>query len=523
MGQILIPAPVSTATAPIRRRPRIPDAAVIAVIATVLAALGASRPSLWFDEAATLSAATHRSLPELWRMLTHIDAVHGLYYLFMHGWFTVFPATEFWARLPSCLAAGGGAAGVVVLSRMFASRQVSVCAGAVYAILPRITWAGIEARPYAFSALAAVWVTVLWVTALRRNTRALWVGYAIAVVGSTLLSVFAVLMLPVHAAALRRMPGGRAVRRRWVVAAGGAAAAVAPFLWFASGQIRQVGWIRPPSPHTVGEIVVQQYFEQSTPFAALAWLLIAAAVVAVRSGARRPPGDDRGALVWLCVVWLLVPTAAAMTYSVWVKPVYYPRYLIGTAPAMAIVLAFAVTTVVGSRRAVIGIVAVMALAAAPNFVVHQRGRYAKEGWDYSAVADVIVGHARAGDCLLIDNTTRWAPGPIRALTAARPDAFATLTDPGLGPHRQALGRLWDGHLGVAALADRLDRCAVVWTVTDHDRLLPAHQAAAMLPAGARFARSPDGRVLHALGFHVVERWQFTFAQVIRSTRGVAKT
>ena len=49
---------------------------------------GGARPSLWFDEAATISAST-RTVPELWRMLGNIDTVHGLYYLVMHGWFAI--------------------------------------------------------------------------------------------------------------------------------------------------------------------------------------------------------------------------------------------------------------------------------------------------------------------------------------------------------------------------------------------------------------------------------------------------
>src|SRR5690242_10159314 len=56
------------------------DPVLAAVLAVAVSAAGAARPSLWFDEAATISAAT-RSLPELWRLLHNIDAVHGLYYL----------------------------------------------------------------------------------------------------------------------------------------------------------------------------------------------------------------------------------------------------------------------------------------------------------------------------------------------------------------------------------------------------------------------------------------------------------
>lgn len=491
---------------------------MIAVAATVISAIGASRPSTWFDEAATISASTHRSLPQLWHLLTHIDAVHGLYYLFMHGWFAIFPATEFWSRLPSCLAVGAGAAGVVVLTRRFAGRQASVCAGVLYAVLPRVTWAGVEARPYAFSAMAAVWLTVLCMTAARRDTGPLWVAYSLAVVASTLLNTFTVLMVAVHATVLRSPEYERSTTRRWAVAAGSALAAVAPFLWFSQGQIRQIAWIDPLDWHTAVEIAQQQYFDKSVPFAILAWLVIAVAVVAVRTDARPALDNDRRRLVVLCVAWMLIPTLATVAYSAMVKPVYYPRYLISTAPAMAIALALAVTTLAGSRRAVIGVVAVLVIAAVPNYVVNQRGRYTKEGWDYSAVADVVAAHAGDGDCLLIDNTTRWLPGPIRALPAGRPEAFAKLRDPGLGPHRQTLGRLWDGHLAVWALTDQLDRCPTIWTITDHDRSLPAHQLAVMLPPGHRFARTPDGRVLHTLGFHVVERWQFTYSQVIKATR-----
>ena len=61
------------------------DPVAVAAFAIAVSAAGSARPSFWFDEAATISAGS-RSLPELWRLLGNIDAVHGLYYLFMHGW-----------------------------------------------------------------------------------------------------------------------------------------------------------------------------------------------------------------------------------------------------------------------------------------------------------------------------------------------------------------------------------------------------------------------------------------------------
>ena len=109
-----------------------------------------------------------RTLPELWKLLGHIDAVHGL--PADARLVCLFPPTEFWSRLPSCLADRGRGGGVVVFAKQFPGGATALCAGAIFAILPRMTWAGIEARSYGASvAAAAVWLTVLFVAAVRRN------------------------------------------------------------------------------------------------------------------------------------------------------------------------------------------------------------------------------------------------------------------------------------------------------------------------------------------------------------------
>src|SRR5271163_1086499 len=195
-------ADVVVEPAPARPRGRLFDPWAIAVLACVISAGWAGRPSLWFDEGATISASANRTVPELWRTVTHIDAVHGLYYLLMHGWFALFPATEFWSRVPSCVAIGAAAAGVTVFTKQFTGRTTAVCAGVVFAILPRTTWAGMEARSYAFAAAAAIWLTVLFVNAVRRNKRRLWLCYTPALMLSVLLSLNLLLLVPVHAAML---------------------------------------------------------------------------------------------------------------------------------------------------------------------------------------------------------------------------------------------------------------------------------------------------------------------------------
>ena len=176
------------------------DPLIVAVLAAAVSLAGAGRPSFWYDEAATISASYSRSLSQLWQMLGNVDAVEGLYYLLMHGWFRIFPPTEFWSRVPSGLAVGGAAAGVVVLGKQFSSRTVAVASGVVCAILPRTTWAGIEARPYALSMMAAVWLTVLLIRATRRDNAWVWLSYGIVLAMSVLLDVYLVLLFFAHVA-----------------------------------------------------------------------------------------------------------------------------------------------------------------------------------------------------------------------------------------------------------------------------------------------------------------------------------
>ena len=87
----------------------------------------------------------------------------------------------------------------MVFGKQFLPRTTAVCAGIVFAILPRVTWAAVEARSYALTAAAAVWLTVLLVTSVRRNRWWLWLLYSLALMLSILLNVYLVLLVPAYA------------------------------------------------------------------------------------------------------------------------------------------------------------------------------------------------------------------------------------------------------------------------------------------------------------------------------------
>ncbi len=502
---------------PPRSPGRLLDPLAIALLASLIGSVAASRPSLWFDESATISASLSRSLPELWKLLGHIDAVHGLFYLLMHGWFALVPATEFWSRVPSCVAVGIAAAGVVVLARQFLPRHTAIYAGVVFAILPRVTWAAVEARSYALQAAAAVWLTVLLITAIRRHRGWLWVLYALALMVSILLNIYLVLLVPVYAVVTPMLRRQRSVVVCWAISSAVAVGALTPLMLFAHGQSFQVAWIHPLTWHTILDVVLHQYFDNSVPFAVMTALIFVAALTIRLTGRWQSAGDTRRILI-ICAAWMGLPTAISLIYSALSDPFYYPRYLFFTMPAMSIVIAVAVVAIARRPRWIALALVALAVAAIPNYFLSQRQRYAKEGWDYSDVADLITAQAAPGDCLLVDNTVGWLPGPVRALVAARPAAFQPLVDIGRGVPAPKRETLWDGHVAVWLIVGRLYKCTTLWTITTHDTRLPNHQAGKSLPPGRLFGRAPAYLVPQNVGFHIVERWQFHRTQVIKSTR-----
>ena len=506
--------------APVRPLGRLLDPWLIGVLAAVISGAWACRPSLWFDEGATISASASRTLPELWRLVGHIDAVHGLYYLLMHGWFAIFPPTEFWSRVPSALMIGAAAAGVTVFTKLFVpGRATAVCAGAVFAILPRITWAGMEARSDAFAAAAAIWLTVLFVAAVRRNMPRLWLCYPLGLMLSILLNLNLILFVLVYATMLPLLAPKKSRKSPviwWAVSSAIAIGIVTPFIVFSHGQVSQVNWIYPVSWHYAFDIILRQYFDHSVPFAILTAVLIVVAIVARLTGARAPAGDVRH-LLMICAAWIVLPTAFIVIYSAIGEPMYYPRYLIFTAPAAAVVLALCIATIARKPWPMAGVVLLCAVAALPDYLFTQRWPYAKEGWDYSQAADLISSHAAPGDCVMVDNTVPWKPGPIRALLASRPAAFRSLIDVERGVYGPKVGSLWDGHVAVWLTTAKINKCPTIWTITNRDKSLPDHQTGASLSPGA-FGHAPAYRFPGYLGFRIVERWQFHYSQVIKSTR-----
>ena len=111
---------------------------------------GLDRGGMWGDESVTFQVA-QRTVPQIWRLLHDVDAVHGLYYLFMHAVLTVHPS-EVVLRLPSVCAATATAGLVAALGVRLAGPRAGLGAGVLYAITPMTGHYAQEGRSYALVA-----------------------------------------------------------------------------------------------------------------------------------------------------------------------------------------------------------------------------------------------------------------------------------------------------------------------------------------------------------------------------------
>ncbi|WP_207842957.1 glycosyltransferase family 39 protein [Williamsia soli] len=492
------------------------DTISIAVLALVVSIVGSANPSFWYDEAATISAST-RPLPELFDLVSSTDSAHTFYYLLMHGWFDIFPYTELSARIPSSLAVGAAAAGVVTLGRLLSTRSVALSAGVIFAVLPRITSAGIEARPYALATLASVWVTVILVVAARRTSRWLWALYAVVVVFAVLINIHLLMLVGVHLCTLVMLGAPRLVLRSWAISTTAAIVVLAPYLVFMRAQSGQLSWIDPLDRRTFGNVLLTQYFDFSVLFGVLAYVVVAVAAFLYLRRREVVSFDGQAETAVISVVWMLVPTVGLLVYSIVSQPIYVDRYLSFTAPAAALLVGVSVVTVARKPAPIAALLLVFAVAAVPNWIT-QRGDYAKFKMDYSQVADTIAAQSSPGDCLLLDDNVSWEPGPIRPLLSARPDAYDQLVDVGLGKPGRDQGKLWDDNIAPHLIRDKINACSVIWTIAERDPALGDRDVGPQIAPGIPFGKTYAYRVPARLGFHIVERWQFNISQVTKSVR-----
>ncbi|NNN34739.1 hypothetical protein HLK59_31140 [Streptomyces sp. S3(2020)] len=342
----------------------------------------------------------HRSLPDLWATLGQADAVHGLYYLLLHGLFGVFGGADplLVLRLPSVLATAVASGTLALLGRRLAGARAGLLAGVVFALLPPVQRYAQEGRSYAVVCMLVVWASYLLVRAVETRSRRVWAGYAAVMVAACLLHEFAVLAVVAHLFALPR-----SARRTGLRVAAVVCGCLAPLAVVSMGQSEQVAWIGGVGGDLVG-------------FSAVTVLGLVCAVLL-----RRDPPARRGPLPGFAPALLVLP-AFLLLLSTPFKPLFVDRYVL-YGHAGAALLVGAVLDRSLRARGRIRAVAVLATGAALLVLlpvgVGLRTPQSRAD-DVTAVAEAVRAAGSDGDGVLYMPARRrvWSlvdPGSVRGL------------------------------------------------------------------------------------------------------------
>lgn len=397
------PVAAAAPTAGGRSRSSWPVIAGPAALAAILTFTQITGRSLGFDEGATVAIASQHG-SALWAGIAHDGGNMSGYYLLLHVLIGAFGDGLLVLRVVSALAIVATVALVALIARRLFSAPVALAGGTLAAVsLPLIYW-GQTARAYA-PMVAFVCAGMLAFIKLcdppdRGAGRGAWLGYVAAMTLAMYSSFVAVLIVPGQLLVLVH-------RRRAWRAVGSALGAVAlvclPLVVLAvrrgSGQLF---WV--PRPSRMIETQVLQSltsagltpsFHHTATTYVLMWGTVAAVVALVADAiVRWRQGED----VWgraLVLSWAIVPSALTFLYSFVSQPIFEPRNVLISTPAISLALA---TTVDGGRRrrmlAMLGVVAVVALRALQ--VVPAYG-VSPEPW--STVTARVLAQSRPGDCV----------------------------------------------------------------------------------------------------------------------------
>ncbi|MEU1851914.1 glycosyltransferase family 39 protein [Streptomyces sp. NPDC019990] len=431
---------------------------------------GVDRGGMWGDESVTFLVA-RRTVPQIWRLLHEVDAVHGLYYLFMHVVLTVHPG-EVVLRLPSVCAATATAGLVAALGVRLAGPRVGLWAGLLYAITPMTGHYAQEGRSYALVAAGVAGATLLLLRAVEAATVRAWWPYG-AVVGLTcLLHVLAALVLCAHAVTLAVLRVPRRVWSGWGAAAGAAVLLLLPLVWVSRGQAGQVAWLVTPGWDKAEQVV--RHFSPG-PAGAVFW----AGLLLMAAGLR-----ERGPAA-VALPLMLVPPGILLAVSQ-VRPLFHDRYVFYALAGVPLLVAAGAGRVAGAlervrcegrrvrlrgrwKRAVLGVAGVLALLVAfvHQLPDHRRDRRSAHRPDnLAAVSAFAVRHLRPGDPVL------FVPSVGRLAALAYPKGFRRARDIALRESAPRSGTLWGREAIPGELRLRLASVDRVWVVAEPYALDP---------------------------------------------------
>jgi mannosyltransferase len=432
------------------------------VLTLVITTWGITNSAYSGDEADTVSAVS-RSVPQLFRMLGHVDSVHGLYYLMLWPVAAVAGTGEFAARFPSALAMAAAAAGVTAIGRRLVNRWAGLCAGLTFAILPAVTEQAQNARPYAMVTAAAVLASYLFVRTVQDPRPRWFTAYGLSLVLVGYLQMFGLLLVAAQVATLiglswRRGAGRSALRlaRPWLVTFIAVGVAMLPLVAIGWTQRGAIAWIPRPGWKTIVGAGTMLATGSRVSVVVLAELGALGVVCTGRMSAAWPLARDKTAVSagrtigWLALPWLVLPPVILLVVSQF-DAVYDSRYITFCLPAVALLVGSGIAALRPSAR-VLAFAIVVLLAVPTQLAVRVPVP------SLMVASQFLHAHERPGDGIVYPYSL------VPPWNVAYPEGLAQLRDLSLRQDPGAAERLYSTTVPLPVLEHREMGVRRIWVV-----------------------------------------------------------
>jgi 4-amino-4-deoxy-L-arabinose transferase-like glycosyltransferase len=254
-----------------------------------------------------------------------------------------------------------------------------------------------ETRAYALVLLFATSSSYLFLRALDNPSRKNWAGYTVVGALSLYAHLFGVWVIASHFVSAMVSRSGFVGRKRRIISYACIALLGSPLLaaiLATTGD--QLFWLKPPSWGTLagffwaftgyGEPVLVILYLGVCCFA-----LLSASAQQYRAGGPYIPWN----FVFLCT-WLFLPVLGTFLFSLLVKPLFHPRYLIISLPPLVLMAAAGVQRLRPTRLRLMTLLLLLALSGQSLWKLYTgAGRFQKENW--RAAAEYVLDNTAGGD------------------------------------------------------------------------------------------------------------------------------
>ena len=374
---------------------------LLLAVAAALSFYRLGAKDLWLDEAISIYIA-RLDWARMWKLMSTKDPNMGLYYVLLHFWLRQFGTAEFAVRSLSAILAVASLIPVYAIGGRLFGRNTGFLAALLLTVNAFLIHYAQETRSYALFLLLAATASYLFLRALDSSSAKTWVLYSLVAALCVYAHFFAVWMIAAHFVSAIAFRSGRVLRREFIGSHVLIACLASPLLvpiLIPGMYSLQLGWLAKPSLASLAD-----FFLVLTGYGGLLLICIYAAALAYGLFSTWTQRSRDRFKTWayaFLFTWLFLPVTASFLFSIILKPIFVPRYLITSLPPLVLITAAGLQNLRPAWWKLAVVLLLLALSSQSLMDWYaEGGKFKREAW--RAATSYLLANSRGTDGVMFE-------------------------------------------------------------------------------------------------------------------------